>query len=252
MFRIDPFARDGGLKNTVGSYLLDTARPFRAVLATTVLLAAAGAAIEVWLIWYAGHVVDLLTATTPATLLARHGGELLGAGLLVLVVRPALKFTHEGLDDLVLRPNLLTLATWRPHRHVARQPVGWFRRDLTGRRGDHQRVLLRRARDRVHRRVRDRLGFPDGRDRSPAAAADRAVDRLLRRPDVVHRAALPQRVGPAAGGRLGADRAARRLVRERRHPWPSSPTTPPSARRPGGCSRPPAGPTWRSSGSRSP
>jgi ATP-binding cassette subfamily B multidrug efflux pump len=53
--------------------------------------------------------------------------------VLVLVVRPVLKFTHEGLDDLVLRPNLLTRATWQSHRHVSRQPVGWFRRDLTGR-----------------------------------------------------------------------------------------------------------------------
>jgi ATP-binding cassette subfamily B multidrug efflux pump len=133
LFRIDPFARDGGLKSTVASYLLDTARPFRAVMATTVLLAAAGAAIEVGLIWYAGRVVDLLAATTPAALFARHGRELLAAALLVLVVRPAVQFAHEGLDDLVLRPNLLSLATWRAHRHVSRQPVGWFRRDLTGR-----------------------------------------------------------------------------------------------------------------------
>jgi ATP-binding cassette, subfamily B, multidrug efflux pump len=133
LFRIDPFVLDGGLKSTVGAYLRDIGRPFRAVMATTVLLATAGAALEVWLIWYAGHVVDLLAATTPATLFARHGGELLGAAVLVLVVRPVVKFGHEGLDDLVLRPNLLTMATWRSHRHVSRQPVGWFRRDLTGR-----------------------------------------------------------------------------------------------------------------------
>jgi ATP-binding cassette subfamily B multidrug efflux pump len=133
LFRIDPFVLDGGLKSSVGAYLRDAARPFRAVMATTVLLAGASAALEVWLIWYAGHLVDLLATASPDTLSARHGGELLGAVVLVLVARPVLKFAHEGLDDLVLRPNLLTRATWQGHRHVSRQPVGWFRRDLTGR-----------------------------------------------------------------------------------------------------------------------
>lgn len=133
MFRSDPFLLDGGLKSAVGPHLRDIARPFRAVMVTTVLLAGAGAALEVWLIWYAGHVVDLLATASPATLFARHGRELLGAAALVLVVRPVVKFAHEGLDDLVLRPNLLTRATWQAHRYVSRQPVGWFRRDLTGR-----------------------------------------------------------------------------------------------------------------------
>ena len=133
MFRSDPFLLDGGLKSAVGPHLRDIARPFRAVMVTTVLLAGAGAALEVWLIWYAGHVVDLLATDSPATLFARHGRELLGAAALVLVVRPVVKFAHEGLDDLVLRPNLLTRATWQAHRYVSRQPVGWFRRDLTGR-----------------------------------------------------------------------------------------------------------------------
>jgi ATP-binding cassette subfamily B multidrug efflux pump len=133
LFRIDPFRAGGGLRSTAGPHLRAAARPFRAVLAATLLLAVAGAALEVWLFWYAGHVVDLLAGVPAATLFARHGGELLGAAVLVLVVRPVLKFGHEGLDDLVLRPGLLTLATWRNHRHVSRQPVGWFRRDLTGR-----------------------------------------------------------------------------------------------------------------------
>jgi ATP-binding cassette subfamily B multidrug efflux pump len=133
LFRIDPFRTEGGLTSTAGPYLRATARPFRAVLTTTVLLAVAGAAVEIWLIWYAGHVVDLLAAVPPADLFAQHGGELLGAALLVLVVRPVLKLAHEGLDDLVLRPNLLTRSTWQVHRHVSRQSIGWFRRDLTGR-----------------------------------------------------------------------------------------------------------------------
>src|SRR5262249_6799632 len=98
LLRIDPFRCDGGLRRNVGPYLHATARPFRAVLTTTVLLAVAGAAVEVWLIWYAGRVVDLLATVTAADLLDRHGGELLGAVLLVLVVRPVLQFAHEGLE----------------------------------------------------------------------------------------------------------------------------------------------------------
>ncbi|WP_239159046.1 hypothetical protein [Winogradskya humida] len=156
------------------------------MIAASVVLAAISAGIEVWLIAYAGLLVDLLGATDPGSLWRDHGRELLGAAALVLIARPLVHLVREAIDDLVLKPNALTRATWRAHRYVSLQPVGWFRRDLAGRTATW---------------VRD--------------------------------SSLPARVRHAPGGEFRADRAARRLVCERRHAG--------AARRPGrrGTHRPP-------------
>ncbi|MEQ1769442.1 MAG: ABC transporter ATP-binding protein [Devosia sp.] len=114
-------------------FILHQLRPLRLVVAMSLVLTLLGAAIEVWLIFYAGHLVDSLAATTPALLWQSHGLELLGALALVLVVRPAAGFLREALDDIAFRPNAETLVRWRAHRHVLGQSVGWFRSDLAGR-----------------------------------------------------------------------------------------------------------------------
>ena len=46
------------------------------------------AVVEIWLIWYAGRLVDVLGDTPPAEVWARHGLEL-GAGRALHPVRPA-------------------------------------------------------------------------------------------------------------------------------------------------------------------
>jgi ATP-binding cassette subfamily B multidrug efflux pump len=133
---VDPFQDPDdrtGPPRTVGAFLRRELYPFRWVVAASLALAAIAAGLEVWLIWYAGRLVDTLGAGPPSTFWAGHRWELLGAAALVLIARPAVHLLREALDDLALRPNSLTMATWRAHRHVSRQPVGWFRRELTGR-----------------------------------------------------------------------------------------------------------------------
>lgn len=100
-----------------------------AALATTILRAA----IEVWLIGYAGRLVDTLAAGGPDTLWARHGAELLAVAVFVLLIRPVIHLVGEALDDIAFRANARQLARWRAHRYVSRQSVGWFRDDLAGR-----------------------------------------------------------------------------------------------------------------------
>ncbi len=118
---------------TVRAYLWRELRPFRAVVAASVLLAAVNAGIEIGLVAYVGRLVDLLGAASPETFWAEHGRELLGVAALVLIGRPLAHLIREALDDVALKPNALTLTTWRAHRHVSRQSVGWFRGDLAGR-----------------------------------------------------------------------------------------------------------------------
>ena len=83
--------------------------PFRRVIAASLMLTVIGAAIEIWLIGFAGRLVDTLAATTPAELWSRHGGELAFAALIVLVARPLGGYLHESLDDIAFRPSAETL-----------------------------------------------------------------------------------------------------------------------------------------------
>ena len=131
---VDPFAHDDGAApaQSAWPFLIASLKPFRFVVSASLALTVLCAAIEVWLIFFAGRLVDALAMTQPADLWARHGHELLWA-LGVLVLRPVLGTLREGLDDVAFRPNAEALIRWRAHQYVLRQPVGWFRNDLSGR-----------------------------------------------------------------------------------------------------------------------
>ena len=114
-------------------FLMDYARPFRGVFALTALFTTLVAMIEVGLIWYVGRLVDLLGSGSPADVLRTHGAELVLAALAVLVLRPVLSGIDVALLHNTILPNFGTLIRWRSHRHVLRQPVGWFENDFAGR-----------------------------------------------------------------------------------------------------------------------
>lgn len=114
-------------------FLKDYIRPFRGVFVVTALLSIIVASSDVALIWYVGRIVDLLAAGKPAEILAAHGWELALVGLLVLVGRPIVTTANVALLHNTILPNFGTMIRWRAHRHVLRQPVGWFESDFAGR-----------------------------------------------------------------------------------------------------------------------
>ena len=113
-------------------FMLDYARPFKAVFWVTGILSVVVATVEIALIYYMGWIVDALQGD-PQTFWAEHGMFLIGLALCILILRPAL----QGLDVLLLNnailPNFGTLIRWRAHAHVLRQSVGWFENDFAGR-----------------------------------------------------------------------------------------------------------------------
>jgi ATP-binding cassette, subfamily B, multidrug efflux pump len=113
-------------------FLWDYSQPFKKVFALTAFMSIVVAAIEIWLIYYMGRLVDLL-GSDPALLWQTYGSELILVALFVLLIRPAL----QGLDVLLLNnaimPNFGTLIRWRAHKQVLRQSVGWFENDFAGR-----------------------------------------------------------------------------------------------------------------------
>jgi ATP-binding cassette subfamily B multidrug efflux pump len=131
----DPFQSDGDAQPpaNVWAYLVHNLKPFRWIIAVSLLFTVLNAGIEVWLIGYAGTLVDTLAASSPATLWATRGTELLLVALVIVVARPLTGLVREALNDIAFRPNASYLMAWRAHRHVLRQPVGWFRNDLAGR-----------------------------------------------------------------------------------------------------------------------
>lgn len=106
--------------------------PFKRVFWVTGLLSIVVAAIELWLIYYMGRLVDLL-GTDPSTFWADYGTELLFVGLFVLILRPLVQGIDVALLNNTILPNFGTLIRWRAHRHVLRQSVGWFENDFAGR-----------------------------------------------------------------------------------------------------------------------
>jgi ATP-binding cassette, subfamily B, multidrug efflux pump len=114
-------------------FLRDYAQPFRLVFVAATAAKVLVALMEVALIWYVGRLIDLLAQGAPGDVLTRHGVELALAALFVLVARPAIAACDTLLLHNAVLPNFGTLIRWRAHRHVLRQPVGWFENDFAGR-----------------------------------------------------------------------------------------------------------------------
>ena len=114
-------------------FLADYVRPFRKVFAVTALFSTMNAASEVGLLWYLGHLVDLLGQGTPASVWAAHGTEIVLVALAIVLIRPIIGGTNVALLHNTILTNFGTMMRWRAHAHVLRQPVGWFESDFAGR-----------------------------------------------------------------------------------------------------------------------
>ena len=114
-------------------FLRDYVRPFRAVFAVTGILSMIVAVADVAMIWYVGRLVDLLSNGTPQSVWSEHGTEIIAVALAVLLVRPLVAGADVALLHNTILPNFTTMMRWRAHRHVLRQPVGWFEGDFAGR-----------------------------------------------------------------------------------------------------------------------
>ena len=114
-------------------FLMGYARPFKRVFWAAGLMSVVVAAVEVWLIFYMGRLVDLMGQVEPGAVWALHGFELLLVALFILFLRPLFQMLDVGLLNNSIIPNFGTIVRWRAHRHVLRQSVGWFEDDFAGR-----------------------------------------------------------------------------------------------------------------------
>lgn len=114
-------------------YIRSHLAPLKWVIILSLCVTVLAASIEVWLIFYAGRLIDLLVDTGPEAIWAQHGRTLALAGLLLVVLRPLAQFFRNAMNDIALGCNAANLIRFRAHDYLIRQSVGWFQEDLAGR-----------------------------------------------------------------------------------------------------------------------
>jgi ATP-binding cassette subfamily B multidrug efflux pump len=128
-----PYAEQDAPPRKLWPFLQDYVRPFKGVFAVTALFSVGNAVLDVGLIWYLGRLVDLMSNQTPQEFVTNHWVEMLVTALVILFVRPLVAGGSVGLLHNTIMTNFGTMMRWRAHRHVLRQPVGWFESDFAGR-----------------------------------------------------------------------------------------------------------------------
>ncbi len=114
-------------------FIRSFAPPFQMVFAWGIAFAAIVALIEIWLIWYLGHLTDTLSTQPAATVWQDNRVEFILVAVFILLIRPAVQIVNEVILNHGIGVNWGTLIRWRTHRHVMRQSVGWFENDFAGR-----------------------------------------------------------------------------------------------------------------------
>jgi ATP-binding cassette subfamily B multidrug efflux pump len=128
-----PYAETDTPPTRLWPFLKDYVRPFKGVFAWTALFSVGNAVLDVGMIWYLGRLVDLMSGQSPADFLAAHWTEIVIVAVVILFVRPLVAGGSVGLLHNTILTNFGTMMRWRAHRHVLRQPVGWFESDFAGR-----------------------------------------------------------------------------------------------------------------------
>jgi ATP-binding cassette subfamily B multidrug efflux pump len=118
---------------SVWPYLRSHLRPLRWVIGLSLAMTILAASIEIWLISYAGRLIDMLIDSAPSAIWRDHAGSLMFAAFMLTILRPFIQFLRHAVNDIGLDCNGASLFRFRAHAHLTQQTVGWFQDDLTGR-----------------------------------------------------------------------------------------------------------------------
>ena len=133
---IDPYAdydEDSVPPNRVVPFIWNYLRNFRNILISALFFSALVSAIEIFLIFYSGYLIDLMVNTNPKYFFSEHAFELMLITGFVVIINPLLSMIDRILMNQTIIPNIGSMVRWRAHRHVLRQSVGWFQNDFAGR-----------------------------------------------------------------------------------------------------------------------
>lgn len=132
---IDPF-RDAGqelLPREGWRFILHFARQAKGPFLLLLLIGGLAGSVDAVLYWSVGWLIDLLDASSPATLIADHWPALFGLLVLVLVVRAAMVIANAVIEQQVIVPHFYQLVRWQSFQRVIEQPYDFYQNDFAGR-----------------------------------------------------------------------------------------------------------------------
>ena len=107
-------------------FLRDYLRPFKKTFGFSIFFQSLVATVQIFLIWYFGRLVVLMTEATPSEFWDNYWVELALVTGFILLIRPLIETLSTLLLNNTILPNVGTLVRYRAHRHVLGQSVGWF------------------------------------------------------------------------------------------------------------------------------
>jgi ATP-binding cassette, subfamily B, multidrug efflux pump len=102
-------------------------------LAAVMVIELAFSAVEASIYLMVGWFVDLLNKQSAGTLFRDYGWYLLGAALVILILRPLLFFLVQLVTNQMLVPPLTNQIRWRNHVYTLGHSLTYFQNDFAGR-----------------------------------------------------------------------------------------------------------------------
>ncbi|PIE16424.1 MAG: multidrug ABC transporter ATP-binding protein [Rhodobacterales bacterium] len=119
--------------DTLWAYLRSHYAPFKKLMVAMGLTGILVAVIEAGLIFYLGHVIDLMNASSPDAFWSRYGVEMLLAVLFIICIRPLAILLNRAFLEQGFAGNMQPQVLWRSHKYLLGQSVGFFQNDFAGR-----------------------------------------------------------------------------------------------------------------------
>lgn len=120
--------------STLLAYYKHFLQPVWPAFAVLLAVSALGSIIEVALQSFVGNLVDQMrVATTPATFLSDHKGELIWMAFVAMIARPLVSTAHDLVKNQMISIPLQVRIRWDTHRYVVRQSMSFFQNDFAGR-----------------------------------------------------------------------------------------------------------------------
>jgi len=90
-------------------------------------------AVDAALYWSVGWLIDLLDASSPATLVQDYWPHLAAFLVLVVFIRAAVMIANAVVEQQVVVPNFYQMVRWQAFRRVMEQPYEFYQNDFAGR-----------------------------------------------------------------------------------------------------------------------
>ena len=114
-------------------YLRSHYGPFKKLMFFMACTGGLVALVETGLIFYTGHVIDLMNEAGADAFWGKHGVELILATLFIIILRPMVIALNKLLLEQGFTGNMQAQVMWRSHKHLLGQSASFFQNDFAGR-----------------------------------------------------------------------------------------------------------------------